>query len=56
MAKFEINLPVVTDKPVVVVDADLPPGRHRFQLVVEDQAGNASAPDVVEVTVQQPIG
>ena len=56
MAKFEINVPVVTDKPVVVVDAGLPPGRHRFQLVVQDQDGNTSAPDVAVVTIQRAIG
>ncbi len=29
----------------------LPPGRHRFQLIVVDDAGNQSEPAVVEVIV-----
>nr|WP_295083591.1 hypothetical protein [uncultured Roseateles sp.] len=30
----------------------LPPGRHRFALVVVDEHGRESAPDICEVTVQ----
>ena len=51
MAKFVRGKPVETDAPTVVVDAGLPPGRHRFQLVVVDDAGNRSAPAAVDVVV-----
>ncbi len=55
MAQFNINQEVVTDVPVVEVtvspDKALPIGRQRFQLVVTDNAGNVSKPDVVEVIV-----
>ena len=51
MAKFRINQPVTTTVPQVIVDAGLPPGQHRFQLVVQDDTGNASAPDIVVVTI-----
>jgi hypothetical protein len=51
MARFEINQTIVTSEPQLTVDAGLPVGRHRFQLVVEDSSGNLSDPDVAEVTV-----
>ncbi|MDG0856306.1 hypothetical protein [Roseateles puraquae] len=55
MAKFTVNVPVETNTPNVVVDADpqaaLPPGRHRFSLVVVDDSGNESTPDTVDVIV-----
>lgn len=41
---------VVTGTPDFVVDA-LPPGTYRFQLVVEDESGNESAPVERLVTV-----
>jgi hypothetical protein len=55
MAQFVINQPVSTDAPTVevtvTVDKPLPIGRQRFQLVVTDDSGNASKPDVAEVIV-----
>ena len=51
MAKFAINRPLTTTEPKVVVDAGLPEGRHRFSLVVVNEAGAQSPPDVVVVTV-----
>lgn len=53
MPDFRPGVPVVSSDPTVVVDATsgLRPGRHRFQLVVEDDAGNASEPTTVEVIV-----
>lgn len=55
MAIFKPGIPVVTREPVVEVTANrefpLKAGLHRFQLVVEDDAGNVSAPDIVEVVV-----
>jgi hypothetical protein len=55
MAQFVINAPITTDTPAVEVtvtaDKPLPIGRQRFQLVVTDDSGNASKPDVVEIIV-----
>ena len=45
------NKTVVTDGPRVVVDPDLPPGRHVFRLEVEDESGNRSLPQTIEVTI-----
>lgn len=52
MARFDVGTAIVTTAPVIVVDAGLAAGRHLFQLVVEDQAGNRSRPDQAVVTVQ----
>ena len=56
MAKFELNVPVETAVPKVEVTVDinnpLPVGVHRFQLIVEDNSGNASAPSFVDVVVR----
>lgn len=55
MAEFTINEPIKTEEPrieVTVTDNDvLRPGRHRFRLVVADDAGNISQPDEVTVIV-----
>ncbi|MCA1568395.1 MAG: PASTA domain-containing protein [Acidobacteria bacterium] len=50
MPVFNANVPITTDAPTIEVEA-LPPGRHRFQLVVVDDSGNRSQPDAVVVTV-----
>ncbi len=56
MAVFEINRPVETRAPRVVVDAGLAPGRHVFELVVEDDGGLQSVPDRAVVTVgERPV-
>jgi hypothetical protein len=56
MAKFVIGTAVETADPAVEVTVDpaapLAAGRHRFQLVVVDDAGNQSLPDTVEVIVR----
>ena len=49
MAAFAPGQVIVTAEPFIQVDA-MPAGIYRFQLVVEDQAGNESLP--MEVTVQ----
>jgi DNA-binding beta-propeller fold protein YncE len=54
MPRFNPNVPISTTTPTIVVE-DMPPGQHRFQLVVEDEAGNRSAPDTRFVTVAQPV-
>ncbi len=56
MAQFVTSQPVVTAEPDVEVTVNpqtpLPVGRNRFQLVVVDDSGNISEPDVVEVIVK----
>lgn len=56
MAEFRAGQPVVTDTPEVEVtvsaNAPLPAGRHRFQLVVQDDSGNSSDPSITEVIVR----
>jgi hypothetical protein len=54
MAEFRLNRPVTTRDPRVVVDAGLPAGRHTFELVVTDAAGNRSAPARLIVVVRPP--
>ena len=46
--------PVTIDKPMLLVENKLSPGRYRFQLVVTDSAGNDSAPSELVVTVSTP--
>ena len=53
MPPFREGQPVVTTVPRVTVDAGLPPGTYRFQLVVENQSGRQSAPTVVVVVVRR---
>jgi len=59
MPVFKPGTPVVTEEPVVevIVSEDLPlkQGRHRFQLIVEDDAGNVSLPDIADVIVRDTI-
>ena len=53
--RFNGGNPLITHTATVRLDAvdlrRLASGRHRFQLVVEDDAGNRSAPDVLDVFV-----
>jgi hypothetical protein len=55
MPRFEINVPIETDQPNVVVEVDrtapLVTGRHTFQLVVTDDSGNESEPTSIIVIV-----
>ena len=51
MARFEINQPLVTKEPRILVDAGLRAGLHRFRLVVTDDQGLSSQPDEVVVQV-----
>lgn len=55
MAKFITGQEVRTNTSSVEVTIDpanpLPPGRHRFQLIVEDDAGNQSEPAMVDIIV-----
>ncbi len=52
MAKFAVGQSLTTREPAVVVDAGLPAGIHRFQLIVVNERGVKSAADVAEVQVQ----
>ena len=56
MPKFEPNTTHETDGPVVKVEVDasapLRPGTHTFQLVVKDDDGLESDPDVVRIVVE----
>jgi len=56
MAEFKPGQVVATEKPTVEVtvseEFQLSPGRHTFQLVVEDDSGNRSDPDLVEIVVK----
>lgn len=55
MADFVINTDITTDTPTIEVtvspDRPLPTGRHRFRLIVVDDAGNRSAADEVEMII-----
>ena len=55
MATYIINQDVTSETPTVEVTIDpsnpLPPGRHRFRLIVVDDAGNASAGDEVTIII-----
>jgi hypothetical protein len=56
MANFEVGRAVETVENHVQVTPTpgepLRPGRHVFQLVVEDQAGNRSAPAILEIIIR----
>lgn len=55
MAEFNPNEPITTAEPTIEVTIGaanpLPVGRHRFRLVVVDDAGNSSLPDEVDVFI-----
>ena len=56
MPEFRAGQPVVTNTPdvevTVAANAPLSAGRHRFQLVVEDDSGNSSEPSITDVIVR----
>lgn len=55
MPRLDINVPFESAEPAITVEIDrqapLPRGRHRYQLVVTDDSGNASEPVSVIVIV-----
>jgi len=53
--KFQPRVPFESEKPRVVVDAGLPAGTHRFQLIVIGERDQRSAPVTVEVIVEPPV-
>jgi hypothetical protein len=56
MANFTIGTKVTTAENTISVDvtpaAPLSPGKHHFQLVVVDDAGNESDPSVAEIIIK----
>ncbi|MEM8489273.1 MAG: hypothetical protein AAF756_00490 [Pseudomonadota bacterium] len=52
MARFIRQTPVITAAPAISVDAGLAPGEYRFSLVVIDEAGNESRPEVRTIRIQ----
>ena len=56
MAEFVPGAPITTTSPTVEVtvtpQSPLPPGQHRFQLVVVDNDGNVSDPTFAEVVIK----
>ena len=55
MATFAVGQSITTREPTIAVDPGLGAGEHRFQLVVVDSAGLASAPAVAIVTMQRRV-
>lgn len=59
MATFVVGTPVDSADPTLEFTVDpaapLSPGRHRLQLVVEDDAGNQSLPDAVDIIVRDTV-
>jgi hypothetical protein len=53
MANFVPGTDIETPGPTVEVTA-LPPGVHRFRLIVEDDTGRLSQPAFIDVTVPAP--
>jgi hypothetical protein len=51
MPVFEPQQAITTEQSNISVDAGLAPGRYRFQLVVINDQGNASAPVEREVVI-----
>lgn len=51
MSKLRQGEPKTTASPHFTIDPGLPPGRHRFQLVVIDASGNRSRADTVTVRI-----
>lgn len=52
MVKFELRKPIKTQEPKIEVDPGLAPGAYRFSLVVIDELGNESRPDVLTIQIR----
>lgn len=53
MAEFRPGEPHLTREPQIKVDPGLKPGPHEFALVVVNERGEASEPDVRVVTITE---
>jgi hypothetical protein len=51
MAEFHPGVQLRTKEPQITVDPGLKPGLHRFALVVVNERGEESEPDVRLVTI-----
>jgi hypothetical protein len=51
MVQFKPGQTIVTDKPKLAVEVELPPGQYRFQLIVIDEQGNESSPIIQTVVI-----
>ncbi len=51
MAGFTVGKAIVTDTPMIQVDAGLPIGTHRFTLVVTNDKGVESLPATIDVVI-----
>jgi hypothetical protein len=56
MSTFKVGQTIETRAPTIAVDPGLPPGRHRFQLEVFDEAGNRSKPATTVIEVRPAPG
>ncbi|MDZ4797556.1 MAG: hypothetical protein SGI92_05295 [Bryobacteraceae bacterium] len=52
MATLKVNETRTTTTGFLTIDAGLPPGRYRYQLVVQDDQGNRSAPVQIVVIIR----
>jgi hypothetical protein len=52
MVKFELRKPIETKASKIEVDPDLLPGVYTFSLVVVDEQGNESHPDLLTVQIR----
>jgi hypothetical protein len=59
MANFVIGTKVTTTEPTVSVDVSansfIPAGVHHFQLIVVDDAGNASDPATAQIIIKDTV-
>ena len=56
MPTLKVNETQTTTISVFTIDAGLAPGRYQYQLIVEDEEGNRSAPVQIIVTVRSNPG
>jgi hypothetical protein len=55
MARFAVGQTVETREPTIEVDPGMDPGRHRFQLVVVNEANVRSAPATAIVEIKRGV-
>lgn len=56
MVKFELRKPIKTKESKIEVDPGLSPGTYQFSLVVIDEEGNESRPDVLTIQIRPDRG
>jgi hypothetical protein len=55
MARFAVGQMVETREPIIEVDPGMEPGRHRFQLVVVNEANVRSAPATAIIEIKRGV-